>query len=176
MPEARTVKDRLGRYLLADGKDIVIDLRASKGSWLVDKATGDRYLDCFSMFASMAVGYNHDKLLAAREELARIAINKPANSDIYSEEMAEFVETFARYAMPSTLPHLFCIEGGAMAVENGLKTAFDWKVRKNFEKGCSRAEGYKNHPFPPGLSRPLRLHPLPHQFRRSPQDPLLSGL
>ena len=143
MPGAQSVKDRLGRYLLADGKDIVIDLGASKGSWLVDRATGDRYLDCFSMVASMAIGYNHDKLLAAAEELGRIAINKPANSDIYSEEMAEFVETFARYAMPSTLPHLFCIEGGAMAVENGLKTAFDWKVRKNFEKGCREPKGSK---------------------------------
>ncbi len=143
MHGAGSVKDRVGRYLLADGKDIVIDLRASKGSWLVDKATGDRYLDCFSMFASMAVGYNHDTLLAAREELGRIAINKPANSDIYSEEMAEFVETFASCAMPPALPHLFCIEGGAMAVENGLKTAFDWKVRKNFAKGCSEPKGSK---------------------------------
>lgn len=143
MPGRQTVKDRLGRYLLADGKDIVIDLGASKGSWLVDRSTGDRYLDCFSMFASMAIGYNHDRLLAATEELGRIAINKPANSDIYSEEMAEFVETFARYAMPSSLPHLFCIEGGAVAVENGLKTAFDWKVRKNFEKGCSEPKGSK---------------------------------
>jgi L-lysine 6-transaminase len=29
------------------------------------------------------------------------------------------------------MPHLFLVSGGALAVENALKTAFDWKVRKN---------------------------------------------
>jgi L-lysine 6-transaminase len=36
--------------------------------------------------------------------------------------------------MPA-LPRLFFIEGGAMAVENALKTAMDWKVRKNLAAG-----------------------------------------
>ena len=34
-----------------------------------------------------------------------------------------------------TLPHLFLVEGGAMAVENALKTAFDWKRRHNAMHG-----------------------------------------
>jgi L-lysine 6-transaminase len=37
--------------------------------------------------------------------------------------------------MPSYLPHAFFVDGGALAVENALKVAFDWKVRKNLEKG-----------------------------------------
>jgi L-lysine 6-transaminase len=37
--------------------------------------------------------------------------------------------------MPDYFSHLFFISGGALAVENGLKTAFDWKIRKNLEKG-----------------------------------------
>ncbi|MBD3276771.1 MAG: L-lysine 6-transaminase, partial [Candidatus Aegiribacteria sp.] len=32
-------------------------------------------------------------------------------------------------------PHLFFISGGALAVENALKAAFDWKVRRNLEAG-----------------------------------------
>ena len=137
------VKDILNRHMLADGMDIIVDLKRSTGCWLVDQRNGDRYLDCFAMFASMAVGYNHPKLLAARDLLGRLAIQKPSNSDAYSEPLAEFVQTFARLAMPDYLPHAFFIEGGALAVENALKTAFDWKVRKNFAKGLSRQAGSK---------------------------------
>ena len=131
------VKKTLARHMLAEGFDIILDIDRSTGSWFVDQCTGDRYLDFFSMYASMAVGYNHPRLLAAREELGRWAVNKPSNSDIYSTAMAEFVEVFARVAMPAELPHVFFIDGGALAVENTLKAAFDWKVRKNHAAGIA---------------------------------------
>jgi L-lysine 6-transaminase len=137
------VKEILRRHMLADGMDIIVDLEKSKGCRLVDQRNGDRYLDCFSMFASMAVGYNHPRLKAVRNLLGRMAVQKPSSSDVYSEPMAEFVETFARFAIPDYLPHAFFIEGGALAVENALKTAFDWKVRKNLQKGHSRPVGSK---------------------------------
>lgn len=133
----------IGKSILADGMEIILDLEKSKGSWLVDKRNGDRYLDCFSMFASMAVGFNHDKLLAQKDLFGNLAIQKPANSDAYSEPMAEFMQTFARYAMPSYFPHAFFIEGGALAVENALKAAFDWKIKKNFQKGARGEIGTK---------------------------------
>jgi L-lysine 6-transaminase len=110
---------------------------------LIDQRNGDSYLDCFSMFASMAVGYNHDSLLAMRDIFGELAVQKPANSDSYTEPMAEFLQTFERYAMPSFLPHLFLIEGGALAIENTLKAAFDWKVKKNFAKGANKEIGSK---------------------------------
>jgi L-lysine 6-transaminase len=43
--------------------------------------------------------------------------------------------------MPSYLPHAFFIEGGALAVENALKVAFDWKVRRNKAKGIAGEKG-----------------------------------
>ena len=119
MIEPIAVKEILGRHMLADGMDIIVDLKKSKGSWLVDQRTGTRYLDCFSMFASMAIGFNHPGILAIRPLLGRLAVQKPSNSDAYSEPMAEFVQTFARYAMPDYLPHAFFIEGGA----------WRWKMR-----------------------------------------------
>jgi L-lysine 6-transaminase len=143
MINAYDVKPIIGRHLLADGMDLIVDLKKSKGSWFVDQRTGDRYLDCFAMFASMAVGYNHDDLLAIKGRLGEIAVQKPANSDSYSEPMAEFLQTFAKYAMPSYLPHVFFIEGGALAIENGLKAAFDWKVKKNFGRGAKTELGHK---------------------------------
>lgn len=143
MITAGNVKQIIGKHLLADGMDIIIDLKKSKGSWLVDERNGDRYLDCFSMFASMAVGFNHPDLLAIQDELGFYAVQKPANSDAYSEPMAEFLDTFSRIAIPSHLPHVFFIEGGALAVENGLKAAFDWKVKKNFQKGMKTECGHQ---------------------------------
>ncbi|KJR96447.1 MAG: L-lysine 6-aminotransferase [Desulfobulbaceae bacterium BRH_c16a] len=143
MVAAEEVKAIISRHLLTDGMDIIVDLEKSKGSWLVDQRNGDRYLDCFSMFASMAVGFNHDGILAMQNRLGKVAVQKPANSDAYSEPMAEFLQTFAQYAIPDYLPHAFFIEGGALAVENALKAAFDWKVKKNFDRGAKKELGSK---------------------------------
>lgn len=143
MIRADQVKKIIGKHLLADGMDIIIDLEKSHGSWLVDKRNGDRYLDCFSMFASMAVGFNHPKLVAKQDYFGAIAIQKPANSDTYSGPMAEFLDTFSKIAIPPYLPHAFFIEGGALAVENSLKAAIDWKVKKNFLRGEKYEQGHK---------------------------------
>jgi len=135
MIDARNVHATIGKHMLADGMDQVIDLKKSHGSWLVDARDGKEYLDLFSMFSSMPVGYNHPTLLENRERIADAALNKPTNSDIYSTQMAEFVETVGRIAQPDYLPYSFFVEGGALGVENALKTAFDWKVRKNLVAG-----------------------------------------
>ncbi len=141
MIEPGDVKKILSRHMLVEGFDVILDMDRSEGCWFVDQRTGDRYLDFFAMYASMAVGYNHPRLLAARDELGRLAVNKPSNSDVYTTAMAEFVETFSRIAMPADLPHAFFISGGALAVENALKTAFDWKVRKNHTAGIEGDPG-----------------------------------
>ncbi|GAS99065.1 L-lysine aminotransferase [Mycolicibacterium canariasense] len=123
----------LSRSILADGFDFVLDTERSRGSYLVDARSGARYLDMFTFFASSALGMNHPALTSpeARAELGAVAVNKPSNSDIYSVPMARFVDTFARVLGDPALPHLFFIDGGALAVENALKVAFDWKSRHN---------------------------------------------
>jgi L-lysine 6-transaminase len=135
MIDARNVHAKIGKHMLADGMEQVIDLKKSHGSWLVDARDGKEYLDLFSMFSSMSVGYNHPTLLENRERITDAALNKPTNSDIYSTQMAEFVETVGRIAQPDYLPYSFFVEGGALGVENALKAAFDWKVRKNLAAG-----------------------------------------
>ena len=141
-----SVHQVLGRSILADGMDLVLDLERSRGSYLVDARTGRRYLDMFTFFASSALGMNHPALAddpAFRAELATAAVNKPSNSDIYTVAMARFVETFARVLGDPALPHLFFIDGGALAVENALKVAFDWKSRFNEARGLDPALGTK---------------------------------
>lgn len=123
-----------------DGLPLVLDLSASKGSCLVDQATGERYLDMFTFFASSALGMNHPGMVddeEFRRDLLEAAMNKPSNSDIYTVAMARFVETFSRVVGDPALPHLFFIEGGSLAVENALKVAFDWKSRWNEAHGIS---------------------------------------
>lgn len=138
------VHEVLGRSMLVDGLDIVLDLTRSGGSYLVDAITGRRYLDMFTFVASSALGMNPPALVDDREfhaELMQAALNKPSNSDVYSVAMARFVETFARVLGDPALPHLFFVEGGALAVENALKAAFDWKSRHNQAHGIDPALG-----------------------------------
>jgi L-lysine 6-transaminase len=129
--------------MLVDGFEIVIDLRKSRGSYIVDAKDGKKYLDFFTFVASAPIGMNHPKMMspAFLKKLAYVAVTKPSNSDIYTAEQAEFLEVFERVAMPSYLPHALFIEGGALAVENALKAAFDWKIRKNFARGYKEERG-----------------------------------
>jgi L-lysine 6-transaminase len=142
--EARDVLDSLSRHILVDGYHVVMDLNRSRGSYLYDARSGRFILDFFTNFATIPIGYNHPKVDTPefRERLATAAVNKPANSDIYTQAYAEFVETFSRLAVPAShTRHLFFVEGGSVAIENALKTAFDWKVRKNFARGEKAEKG-----------------------------------
>ena len=139
------VHQTLSRHMLADGFDMVIDIKKSHGCRIYDSRYGKKYLDFFSFFASSALGMNHPKLTSPEflEKLAYVGVNKVSNSDVFSVEMAEFVETFYRLAQPEYLPYVFFVDGGALANENAMKTAFDWKVRKNFARGYTTERGHQ---------------------------------
>ena len=140
--DPKKVKKILGKNILADGFDPVIDLEKSSGSWIVDQRDGVKYLDMFSMYASGSVGYNHPYIIEHKDKLGEIAVNKTTLSDIYNVYYADFVDTFDKIAMPSYLKNAFFIDGGSLAVENALKAAFDWKRRMNMSKG-SKVNGDK---------------------------------
>lgn len=97
------------------------------------------------MFASVSVGYNHPHLTEKSAWLGKMAVNKPTLADVYSEEYAGFMEVFERVAIPKDLQYCFFIDGGTLAVENALKACFDWKTRKNFEKGIEKEAGICIH-------------------------------
>ncbi len=140
------VRAVLARHMRLDGYDFVLDLERSRGSWLVDAVTGESYLDLYTFFASSPLGLNPPELVGDREfmrVLGEVAVNKPANGDVYTTHLAEFVETFQRVLGDPELPHLFFVEGGALAVENAVKCAFDWKSRRNEAAGRSPRLGAK---------------------------------
>jgi len=127
------VHEILSKHMLVDGFPVVVDLEKSHGSWLYDSRTNKEYLDFFSFFASNPLGFNHPIMHDAEVEkrLLEASRVKVSNSDKYTTYMAEFVDTLSKTAGPSELPYYFFIEGGALAVENAMKVAFDWKAKKN---------------------------------------------
>jgi L-lysine 6-transaminase len=133
----------LRRHMLADGFDLVFDFEKSHGAWLHDSRAGRDYLDFVTFIASNPIGYNHPGMKDPEflKVLHRVAQLKPALSDCYSVEYAQFVEAFGRLAMPPSMKYAFFVEGGTLGVENALKAAFDWKVRRNKAKGVPGERG-----------------------------------
>ena len=140
------VQKTLSKHILADGFDLTFDMEKSQGVYIYDSKNKRRLLDFFTCFASVPLGYNHPKMLADEEfkkNLLLAALTNPSNSDIYTTQYAQFLETFARVGIPVYLPHAFFISGGTLGIENALKTAMDWKVQKNFAKGYEVERGFQ---------------------------------
>jgi len=131
------VLETIEQHVLLDGFKIVIDLEKSRGSYLYDSASDRRLIDLYGFFGSMPVAFNHPHFddPAVQRDLLRAAKVKVANSDVYSKEYSEFVEAFERVVGLAPLERYLFIEGGALAVENCLKAAMDWKVRRNIAAG-----------------------------------------
>jgi len=142
IPPSR-VRSTLAKHIIVDGFHLVVDLGKSKGSYMTCADTGKRYLDMYSYFSTCPLGHNHPGFMGKsfQKELREAAIENPANSDVYTEQYADFVQTFAKLAKPSFMKHMFFIAGGALAVENAMKTAFDWKVQKNLQAGSKKELG-----------------------------------
>lgn len=128
----------LEKWILADGFDIVMDYKKSKGARIYDSKNERSFLDLFSFFASNPVGFNHPMMSDPdfERELLEGAKIKASNSDIYTTYLASFVDYFHQN-FTAQFDKLFFIEGGALAVENCMKAAQDWKTRKNIKAGKS---------------------------------------
>ena len=131
------VLETIERHVLLDGFKVVVDLEQSRGSYLYNAVDNRRLIDLYGFFGSMPVGFNHPYFdqPQVQRDLLRAAKVKIANSDVYSEGYAEFVRVFERVVGLPPLERYLFIEGGALAVENCLKAAMDWKVRKNAAAG-----------------------------------------
>lgn len=132
MIDAQNVHGSLSHFQLVDGYPLVLDLQGSHGIYLRDAKSGKEFIDCFTCFASWPLGWNHPGMDEAtfEAELTQVAKQNPANSDLYTVQMARFVEAFGTKVSPEGFDHHFWVAGGSLAVENALKVAFDWKARK----------------------------------------------
>jgi len=140
------VNETLSKHILADGFDLTYDMEKSQGAYIYDSKNKRTLLDFFTCFASVPLGYNHPKMIndeAFKNNLLQAALANPSNSDVYTQQYAQFVDTFSKHGIPDYLPHAFFIAGGGLAVENAIKVAMDWKVQKNFAKGYKEERGFK---------------------------------
>ncbi|RZK81023.1 MAG: L-lysine 6-transaminase [Pedobacter sp.] len=140
------VNETLSKHILADGLDLTYDMERSEGVYIYDAKHDRKLLDFFTCFASVPLGYNHPKMIGDenfKKNLLLAALANPSNSDVYTQQYAEFVDTFSKVGIPSYLPHAFFIAGGGLAVENAIKVAMDWKVQKNLAKGYKEEKGFK---------------------------------
>ena len=106
----------LEKHILVDGFKLVVDLDKSRGSLLVDARTGREFVDLYSFFASMPVGFNHPYFSRPEVEadLLAAARVKVASADVYSVAYATFIpRRFARVMGIPALSRYFFIEGGA---------------------------------------------------------------
>jgi L-lysine 6-transaminase len=133
----KAVIDTLQQHILVDGFKLVFDAEKSRGSLFVDAATGRELIDLYSFYASQPIGFHHPYFdqPEVKADLLLAAGVKVANSDVYTVQYGTFIDTFARVVGLPPLERYFFIEGGALAVENALKAAMDWKVRKNLAAG-----------------------------------------
>ena len=106
-----------------------IDFQNSYGSYLIDKEKGEKYLDYFGQYATLALGYNHPvfKTHQYLNEIKKVAHQKIANCEILSDESAEFDEMFRSFTSKEifTYYHYSCT--GALAIEAAIKAAMDYK-------------------------------------------------
>ena len=124
--DPQQVHESLSRWILADGYNIVLDFENSLGAELHDSRSGKTFVDFFGCFGSTPLGWNHPALMdqAWLRSLDHVIANRPANSDLYTTEMADFVTRMGEVAVPEGFKHLFFIDGGALAVENALKVSW----------------------------------------------------
>ena len=145
VPAARTgqepagIVEQLRSRVTGDLLDIVVDLDAGDGCRLRDARDGTEYLDMTMFFSSAPLGHGHPDLRDPDFEsaLLRAARVRPSNPDFATTEQARFVEVLQRVVGDPQLPLLFFIDGGALAVENALKVAFDWKTKHNARGGVA---------------------------------------
>ena len=109
--------------------DITIDFEKSKGSYLYDKNTEQSFLDLFSMFSSLPLGYNHSIFNNEYDKkMKQITHLRMSNNLFYSDELKSFKERFLEISFHNNLH--FC-STGALAVEAAIKCGYEYK--KNTE-------------------------------------------
>jgi len=109
--------------------DITIDFNKSYGSYLFDRKTDHAFLDLFSMFSSLPLGYNHPIFDESFDQKIRpISHLRMSNNLFHSKELIEFERKFQEISFHDNL-HL--CSTGALAVESALKCAFEYTKKPN---------------------------------------------
>jgi L-lysine 6-transaminase len=109
--------------------DLTIDFERSYGSYLYDKQKQTHFLDLFSLYSSLPLGYNHPVFDETfKQQMLTLSSIKMANNAFKSDELQTFLTHFTQYTFS---PHIHFTSTGALAVESALKSAMETKSVKN---------------------------------------------
>tara|TARA_Y100001973_G_C5205566_1_gene341277 strand:- start:4608 stop:5753 length:1146 start_codon:yes stop_codon:yes gene_type:complete len=111
--------------------DIRIDFDKSHGSYVFDKNTNRYYLDLFSMYSSLPIGYNHPVFDDSfHEEMKKISNIKVTNCEFQTDLHDKFCQEFYDFAGLNYYDcfHFTCT--GSLAVECAVKLAMDYTKKK----------------------------------------------
>lgn len=111
--------------------DVNIDFQKSHGSYLFDKKRGQYFLDFFSFWSSLPLGYNHQ--IFEREftdAISQISKIKVATNAIETDEGAQFLERFSKCPGMDIFKYFHFCCTGALAIEAALKTAIEYRGSK----------------------------------------------
>lgn len=115
---------------------IRIDLERSEGSYLYDSNRVRPILDFFSMYSSLALGYNHPVFDSRHfiDAALSMAPVKVTNCFINTKYSTEFDKKFTQDA-PEEYKHFYYCCTGALAVEAAVKTAIYHRYLKDGTTG-----------------------------------------
>ena len=105
--------------------DITIDFKLSQGSYLFDKRSNKYFLDMFSMFSSLPLGYNHEIFDEEFDERIKyISHLKMCNNLFLSDEFESFETALSEIAVHQ---NFHFSSTGALAVESAIKCGYEYK-------------------------------------------------
>jgi L-lysine 6-transaminase len=117
------------RVMINSVFNININFDKSQGTYLFDNFTNKKFLDVFSMFSSLPLGYNHQIFDESFDiKVKSVSRLRMSNNLFQSNELVNFEKKFS-----SISPHknIHLCATGALAVEAALKCAFEVKKDPN---------------------------------------------
>lgn len=128
-PASMGLFEELGEVQECSAVHFFADYEASFGNYIVD-ADGNRILDCFSQIASLPLGYNHPRIVAAvaNPTMAWVAANRPALGVLPPMAWAKTLSNVVRRITPESMRNiptdLMTFSCGSTANENAFKAVF----------------------------------------------------
>ena len=94
----------------------------------------------------------------------------PTNSDVYTVEMAEFVDTFGRLAMPDYLPHCSWWRAARWASRTRSRPRSTGRCARTSARASREEKGHQVLHFREAFHGRSGYTPVAHQHRRSEED------
>ncbi len=104
--------------------DISIDFERSHGSYVCDRKSGKHFLDLFSMFSSLPLGYNHEIFDEGFDEKIKyLSRLRMCNNLFHSDELEAFESKLKGISFN---PNFHFCSTGALAVESAIKCGYEY--------------------------------------------------